>query len=292
MKHAWLVVAVSLSLVAVARTQSRENNARTRDIYVSAVDSKGAPVPDLGVTDFSVREDGVSREGVKVEPATKPLQIVLPVDDSQASEPAIQPLREGLPKFVDALAGKADIGIVTVGERPTSVVEHTTDTAALKKGITRIFARPGSGAYLLDGILDVLKGLKKREVARPHIVVITMEATEFSTLQSQTVLDQLYPSGVTLHVLSVGQPLAGLDDESRNKNQVVAEGTEKTGGRRDQLLSVMGIPDGLAKVANDLLHQYVVTYGRPEALIPPARIQVTSPRQGVTVRARTRLTGK
>jgi hypothetical protein len=72
---------------------------------------------------------------------------------------------------------------------------------------------------------------------------------------------------------------------------VVAEGTEKTGGRRDQVLAVMGIPDGLLKVANDLLNEYVITYGRPEMLIPPTRIQVTSPKAGVTVRARTRVPG-
>ena len=112
----------------------------------------------------------------------------------------------GLPgdgdQFVDRLQGKAAIGIVTVGERPTSVAERTTDGAALKKGISRIFARPGSGAYLLEGIMDVSRGFMKRDVTRPVIVVVTMEGIEYSNAQSQTVLDEIQKSGAALHVLS------------------------------------------------------------------------------------------
>jgi hypothetical protein len=293
MKHVLSAAVLAVSLaVPNADAQSNEKGARTRDVYASVLDQKGAPVTGLGITDFAVREDGVTREVLKVAPATDSLQIVLILDDSQASEPAIQHLREGLPKFFDKLSGKADIGVVTIGDRPTSLVEHTTDTAALKKGTSRIFARPGAGTYLLDGILDVVRGLKKREVARAHIVVLIMEAsTEFSNPNHQQVLDQLLPSPATLHVISVGSPNTSLDDETRSRNMVVAEGTEKTGGRRDQVLAVMGIPDGLLKVANDLLNEYVITYGRPEMLIPPTRIQVTSPKAGVTVRARTRVPG-
>jgi VWFA-related protein len=294
MKH----VMLALSLAAVVATgpgaaaQSRDGNARSRDIYVSVLDGKGAPVPGLGIADFAVREDSVTREVLKVAPATAPLNVIVLIDDSQAAETAIQPLREGLPQFVDKLAGKADIGLVTVGERPTSLVEHTTDVAALKKGITRIFSRPGSGSYLLDAILDTSKGLQKREVERAHIVVITMEAVEFSTLQYQPVLSQLYASGATLHVLSIGQPAGSADDESRNRGMTIAEGTAQTGGRRDQVLAPMGIPEKLRQVADELLNQYVVTYGRPDALIPPTKVQVTGTRAGLTVRARTRLAAR
>ena len=78
-------------------------------------------------------------------------------------------IRDGLTKFVERMQGKAQIGIVTIGERPTSVVEYTTDAAALKKGIGRIFARPGSGAYLLEAVRDVSRGMQRREGPRPVI---------------------------------------------------------------------------------------------------------------------------
>jgi hypothetical protein len=73
---------------------------------------------------------------------------------------------------------------------------------------------------------------------------------------------------------------------------VIAEGTKRSGGRRDQVMAISGIPEALGRVADDLIHQYIVTYGRPERLIPPDKLQVTVSRPGVTVRARTKVAGR
>jgi hypothetical protein len=201
-------------------------------------------------------------------------------------------MREGLTKFVEKMQGHAEIGIVTVGERSTSLVPATTDVTALKRGITRIFARPGAGAYMLDGIQEASQGFQHREAERAHIIGITMDAVEFSNLQWQMVLKTLNASGATLDMVSIGMPSASMADEMRNLNQTIAEGTKDTGGRRDQVLATSGIPEALLRVADDLLHQYVVTYGRPERLIPPEKLQVTVSKPDVTVRARTKVAGK
>ena len=120
------------------------SDVRTRDVYVSVLDNKEATVPGLTAADFTVREDGAPREVLRAGPATAPMQLILLVDDSEALSPALQPMREGLTKFVEKLQGHAEIGIVTVGERSTSLVPFTTDVNALKRGITRIFARTTS----------------------------------------------------------------------------------------------------------------------------------------------------
>jgi VWFA-related protein len=287
------LLALTLALLAFAPVVPSQDppprpsaaDGRTRDVHASVLDAKDAPVTNLSAADFVVREDGASREVLKAVQATAPMQLMVLIDDSQASTNAIAPMREALAQFVDTLHGHAEIGFVTVGERSSSLVEYTTDTGQLKKGIGRIFARPGSGAYLLDGIDDVAKGLQRRHATRPVIVVITMEGVEYSNLQYQTVLKQLDASGATMHVLAVGTPLAAQSDELRNRNMVLAEGTDRTGGRRDQLLSVSSIPVVMGKLADELLHQYVVTYVRPAALIPPEKLQVTVTRPGLTVHA-------
>jgi len=268
------------------------SDVRTRDVFVSVLDNKDAPVNGLTAAEFAVREDGVSREVLQAGPATAPLQVVLLVDDSEALTPALQPMREGLNKFVDKMQGHGEIGLVTFGERSTSVVPSTTDPALLKRGINRIFARPGSGAYMLDAIREVSQGFAKRKAERPVIVAVYLEGVEFSNLQYDTVLKDLEASGATLHVLSVGMPSSSLSDEMRNLNMVIAEGTKRTGGRRDQVMAVSGLAEALPEVADELLHQYVVTYGRPDTLIPPEKIQVTVTRPGLTVRSRTRIAGR
>ena len=290
----WLVAASAFPVAfpQQAPRQPAASDVRTRDVYVSVLDNKGAPVEGLTAADFAVREDGVAREVVRAAPATAPMQIVLLVDDSEALTPALQPMREGLTKFVDQMNGHAEIGIVTVGERSTSLVPSTTDASLLKRGINRIFARPGSGAYLLDAIEEVSNGFAKRKSERPVIVAVTMEGVQFSNLQYDSVLKTLERSGATLHVLSVGMPSPSMADEMRNVNMTVAEGTSRTGGRRDQVMAISGIPQALQSLGNELLHQYVVTYGRPDTLIPPEKIQVTVTRPGLTARARTRIPGR
>ena len=283
------VLACLVLLVPAAAHPQRESGGRTRDIHVSVLDAKGAPVRGLTAEDFTVREDGQVREVLKAGPATEPLDVALLVDDSQAADPALQHLREGVLAFIDRLAGKAEIALITFGDRPTSVVDYTGNTELLKKGVGRIFPRRGAGAYLLEAIQDVSRGLQRRKAARPVIVAVTMEGTEFSNLYYQNVLKELQASGAALHVLAVGTPSSSQDDEMRNRNLVISEGPERSGGRREQVLSVMGIPDKLKEVADELLNQYVVTYGRPDTLIPPEKVQVTVTRPDVKVRAATRL---
>lgn len=294
MKSAGFSLLFACLVVGPAATaQQKPSEARTAQIYVSVVDDKGNAAPGLTAGDFAVREDGAAREVLAAGPATDSLDIMLIVDDSQAATATIPYLRDGLSKFIDRMQGKAKIGLVTIGERPTSVVEYTTDVAALKKGVNRIFARPGSGAYLLEGVREVSRGFKMREgIKRPVIIALTVEGVEFSNLQYERVLEELRASGAAFHALAIGTPAPLVSDELRNRGLLLAEGTKETGGRRDQLLTPMAIEDRLQQVAGELLTQYVVTYGRPDKLIPPEKVQVTTTKPGLTARARTRVSAK
>jgi VWFA-related protein len=287
-----LVLALVLSSALPFQQESSPSNPRQRRVYVSAVDSKGAPVKGLTAADFVVREDRTAREVLQAEPATEPMQIALLIDDSEAATSMIQPLREAITDFIGKMPGKSEIALITFGERPTTIVEYTTNQALLKKGIGRIFARPSAGPYLLEALVDASRGLERRKATRPVIVAITIEGIEFSNQHYQPVLEAIERCGATFHALAVGSPSASQTDEMRNRNMVIAEGTERTGGRREQVLADSGLPETMRELADELLNQYVVTYSRPETLIPPQRIEVTSPRQDVKVRARTRVTGR
>ena len=73
-----------LAISALMAPAALEAQALQRSIYASALDQSGAPVPNLGPTDFVVREDKVAREILAVAPAVDPMQIALLVDNSQA----------------------------------------------------------------------------------------------------------------------------------------------------------------------------------------------------------------
>jgi Ca-activated chloride channel homolog len=279
-----LALAAACILPSTAVAQAKPGS-----IYVSVLDKQGEPVTGLSAEDFRVREDGIAREVLKAGPATEPLTVALLVDDSQAAQAGLQMIREAVQAFVKSLEGKAEISIVTFGERPVIAVNYTTDQAKLQDAAKRIFPRSGSGGYLMDAIVEVSKGLQKREAVRPVIAVLMLEdGVEFSNRNYTNVLAELDKGGAALHVVALGQPNASLTDEIRNRSQAIALGTERTGGRRDQVLALTAAAPKMQQLASELLHQYVVTYAHPETLIPPEKIEVTVTKPGLTARARTR----
>src|SRR5882757_5431514 len=69
------VAVLSAAACALVRSGTLDAQAIQRAMYVSAVNEAGAPIPDLGPSDFVVREDNKAREVLKVEPAVDPMQI-------------------------------------------------------------------------------------------------------------------------------------------------------------------------------------------------------------------------
>ncbi len=261
---------------------------QSRGMYVSVLDEKGVPVEGLSVDEFVVREDNVAREVLSVTPATDPIHVAVMIDNSQASERFIRDYRVALPPFLDALlnAGATtgpdqnQVAIIALGERPTILADYTTSRSRLTAAVNRIFAMPNSATYLLDGIIETSQGLKKREVSRAVIVAVTSEGPEFSERHYQQVLDPLRASGATLHVVTLGQPL----NQDQDRSVVLAVGTKDTGGRNDMLLVPSALTGKLKELANEITSQYRVTYSRPETLIPPEKITVSTTRPRLTAR--------
>jgi Ca-activated chloride channel family protein len=281
-----LTALITASMLPTAAALSAD-----REVVISVLDAQKKPVSDLAPADVIVREDGVAREVLNVRPATSPLTIAVLVDDSAASDAAMADIRNGLQAFFDALTGQHHIALITFGERPTLLLDYTTEKERLKKAGLRVFARPGSGAYFLDALVDASRGLQRREPERPVIVSIMTEGVEFSNRTYEMVLEPLFESRAAFHALVLSGEVSAnpANDEIRNRNVVLDQGTRGTGGRRDQLLSSIALAQTLRELASELEHQWVVTYSRPDTLLQPERLEVEAKRADLTVRAPTRI---
>jgi hypothetical protein len=83
----------------------------------------------------------------------------------------------------------------------------------------------------------------------------------------------------------IGPPPNDLTtQEGRERAMTFSMATEATGGRYDNVLAASAMPDRLKQVANELTHQYLVTYARPQMMIPPEKIVVTAKRTELIVR--------
>jgi VWFA-related protein len=277
-----LTIGALLLGTASAGAQSVE-----RSMYVSVVDSSGQPVTGLDADDFRVREDGRAREVLRATPATTPIDLAMLIDNSQAATPIINDLRRALEPFVTGLAADGhQIALVGLADRPTVLVDYSSNAERLKTGIERIFAQDGSGTLLLDALVDVTRALQRRESDRRVIVAITTEGTDFSNIGHERTLEVLRGGGAQLFALVVGTPTAAslTNEEARNRSIVLDRGTSATGGDLDQLLSGMTIAAALRRVDAELRHQYHIVYANPGGIVPAEKVDIETTADGATAR--------
>jgi len=257
--------------------------ANERVLYVSAWDQKTrAPITGLGVDAFSVQEDGTRREVLRVTPASSPMPIAILVDNSQAARNHIAEIRRALTSFVRAVDNLGPISIIGIADRPTILTDYSTDLKQIDAGIGKVFAMPGSGATLLDAIVEVSKGLARREEDRVAMVMLTTENVEFSTRHYQDVLEELRKGGAQMHAVILNTPAGtSLSDEARNRASVLDRGPRESGGTRTDVLASQAFQTKMLELAGILKSQHRVVYARPESLIPPDKIEVSATKPGV-----------
>jgi hypothetical protein len=257
-----------------------------RDMFVSVLDQADKPVLTLGAPDFIVREDGQVREVLRARRATEVIDLALLVDTSQALGNQVNDVRKGLEAFIARMRPQARISIIGFGDRPTIYTDYTNSEELLAKGIGRIFPIAGAGAYTLDAVDEVLKGLEKRKPERSAIVVVYAGGREFSTTTDQPLVAALKASGTALDVISIGArtPPDVQTSEGRYRELLFDRGTRETGGRRENILTSMAMTDTLERLAAELLGQYRITFARRDAIIPPETTEVAVRPAGLKAR--------
>jgi len=274
-----ICAAVGLSTAASLGAQ---RSSRTHAMYVSVVDRDGAPVSDLKPSDLVIKEDNVTREILRMSPADDPMQIAVLVDTSQAARNQIAFFRTALPPFVEKVTtpngagNRNEVAIIGLGERPTILASYSSNPAAVKQGIDRIWALQSSGMYMLDAVVEVAQGLKKRHATRPVVVTIATAGIDYSTRQHDQAIEPLKDIGAAFYALSMGQPDTSLSFEARERSLLLDLGPRETGGYQQQILAGQSLESRLQQLGLQLTHQYRIEYARPESLIPPEKITVSA----------------
>jgi VWFA-related protein len=280
------VLAFVLAVACVATSRplmAGQGDARERTLYVSAVNSKDEPVEGLGPDAFVITEDGRRREVLRVSRAIDPIDIALLVDNSTAARDITNDLRNALSKFVARMAPANQIAVITLADRPTIVTDYTNDPKKLADAV-KVFSMPGSGMTLLDALVETSKGISKREAPRAVIVAVATDGTEYTNYYSRDVVKAMTAAAVQLHLIGIGRFLHSEEHSTRERSFLLTEGPRATGGHYIPLLASTGLDPALERVARQLSSQYKVVYGRPESLIPPEKIEVSSARADLTMR--------
>ena len=141
-----------------------------------------------------------------------------------------------------------------------------------------MFPQPGAGATLLESLLETAADLRTRKAVRPIIVAFVAEAgPEFSNDRHTRVADALRESGAALWAVPLQDPQGqDLSDPGKERSMVLGDVTRQSGGFSLPVLSREGLTRAFETVAAALTSQYDVTYARPDTLIPPSRVAVST----------------
>src|SRR6187200_775183 len=85
-KFAFAAAVAGLVAVSISNPSAGQRETRERGITVGVATSSDAPVTDMKAPDFTVRENDIAREVIRVAPAPPPSHVYLLMDDSQATQ--------------------------------------------------------------------------------------------------------------------------------------------------------------------------------------------------------------
>jgi hypothetical protein len=136
---------------------------------------------------------------------------------------------------------------------------------------------------VIAGVLDAAKELRQREARRPSIIVLTVSGEKALADTADETLNALKASGASLSVLYLNGVELG---------KVLGDGPKQSGGMIQPVTGNVVLLPALAKVAENLLKQYVLTYTVPDGVKPNEKLALSTSRKDVKLLAPTRLPDK
>jgi hypothetical protein len=259
--------------------------ATERTVYITVTDNKGAPVPDLTAADLVVKEGGKEREITRVAPATAKMRLTLAVEERLIADTSI---RQSIFDFLKRTSDYAEIRMITIGLRNSTVAEYTSSLDVLVGAINKFTLNPMKESNVAEGVLEIAAHYTETRPERPVLVVLAISGGQ-AGVDPRTVLDKLRQGGVTMYsaTLTWGSDAGAvgtLTDQS-GREQVLGEGPKQTGGRRVEVPSTGAFPKTMQQFADELRAQYGVTYVLPDGVKPDKRFGISSKRKGISLRA-------
>ncbi len=271
-------------LLHLVLAQAASAPAEIRTLSVAVTQSKDEPVTGLALEEVAVVENGVTREVVKIERDSRPLDLFVLVDTSAAVATAY---RLHIVDALLALLGRLPAGsryeLWTTGDRPTRLVDLTSDVQEAARTLKRV--APQGGSTLLDALLEIGGRVKKSEAGRRAMLVVSAVGTEFSSSDRHRVVERAldYALDPFSAVLLEEAESAATDEMRLDYDYVLGELSSKTGGLLERPLSSLGVAASLRRITQDLQSRLRIRYATLPGL-KQRKIEVQVARPDVKVR--------
>jgi hypothetical protein len=281
MTRSIVALLASVTLMSTIRPDAAAHAAPaevTRKVYISAVDSKGAPITDLTAAEITVKEGGKERPVVSLQPATVPMHVAILVDDNGTG--AFQP---GVFEFLQKVLSRGQFSISMLSPQALRLVDYTADVEALKSALGRLGQRgrlQPDGDQLPEAIAESARELQQRKAERPIILALTIAGGLLHSVEPNNVLRTVRASGAALNVVYI----TGAD-----LGQVLGDGPKESGGRIEEASTGQAIAPAVIRIADSLMNQYQLTYTLPDGVKMSDRLNVSTSRKGIKLTSPSRI---
>ena len=259
-------------------------------IYVEARSQRGELLVDLEPEEFSVIEDGTEGRVVSAQLGTAPMKIAILVDNGERTREnrgALNPIREGLIRFLEALASQHIASLYTIGGQLRRYADFTADRAELVDAAGSIFPDSGRGARMLDGLKETWERRFDGDEPWPVFLLVLTDGSEASAFMNDSryldFVGTLREAGVIINTVQLSTG-SGSELTSRAINL-----SENTGGRYTSVSIATALPEVLENLATDMSahydetsNRYRVVYERPDP--PGEQMSISVSRPGARVR--------
>jgi VWFA-related protein len=274
------VAALTVSLQSGATVHAR--GAETvRTVYFSALDDKGAPVTDLAPADLTVKEGGKAQTVASLKAATEPMQVAIIVDDGGTGV-----FQMAVAQLLETMQQHGQFAISALSPQAQKLVDFTQDANPLRTAIGQLGQRgrvTPDGEQIIDAVADAANQLEKRNAARPVIIVMTVHGETAQSDRADSAMKAITASGASLSVVYA----TGLE-----LGRVLGDGPKQSGGFTDRAGGSQAAGEAVMKMANNLMHQYALTYNLPDGAKTNDKLELKTTRKGVTLFAPSRLADK
>ncbi len=221
-------------------------SAQDRQLFMLVTDRSGQPLLDVRSDEVDLQMVGAECTVKDVHLDSGPMKVALLVDNSDVAAQSLNPLRDGLSAFLDALPPEHEVGLFTLAGQIRRRVDFTTDRDELKERATGLFVERNRSVVYIDGLVETWERRFDDDDAWPVFVALVYDGAEGSRSVQQDEFNEfaaeLQMRAATVHAVLVSTRGGNVQTE------VSTFLTRSTGGTYRALAA----PTALADVFTEL----------------------------------------
>jgi VWFA-related protein len=270
-------------------------------LNASVTDRNGRAISGLGLSDFTVLENGKERKITDVSPTNAPFNLVLLLDVSGSVEERIDFIRKTARDFLNTASPQDRIAIISFRDDVQVISDFTTDRSLLSERLNKIEAGGSTAVYdaIAYVLVEQLKGLRGERTA---VVILSDGDDNRSFVPFGALLDTVYESGTIIYPLYLPSglvPEASMPSSSATLDPLRTRYLTQTTRADEEGRKLAEVSGGiyypikyqneLQRAYDDVVAQlrmaYTITYeSRADGNAGERRVRVRANREGASVR--------